>query len=345
MSGSTGRIARPVGARSQSTASSRLRRRRRRTRMGSAARRPAGAGGQGLHRDDVGGGLGQGPARGGRLAGRGGGCAQGQGACAAGRQDRQGRRAAAGHACFRDLVPAVWIPSLSERALKEQLKRRAHLIRLRSSAKNRSFGLLSQWGLRLSLARLREPDAMELLESHGVPEVWRRSVCEAVALVDHLDRRLAPLERELLPLARADQRVQLLESIPGWPRSWGSPSRSRSARSPASLRAQAGRLLGADPERPPVGEELAHRPALQGRLGHPALGGGRGRPARLARVQPLAPPLPRRQAAQRQDQRRQVGGRPQGPDRRLARSLPKRALQACRPGGTVPASSPQPLAA
>ena len=40
--------------------------------------------------------------------------------------------------CFRDLVPAVWIPSLSERALRERLKRRAHLIRLRSSAKNRS---------------------------------------------------------------------------------------------------------------------------------------------------------------------------------------------------------------
>lgn len=117
--------------------------------------------------------------------------------------------------CFRDLVPAVWLPSLSERALREQLKRRAHLIRLRSSAKNRSFGLLSQWGLRLSLQRLREPDAMELLQSRGVPEVWRRSVFEALALVDHLDRRLAPLERELLPLARADRRVQLLESIPG----------------------------------------------------------------------------------------------------------------------------------
>jgi len=113
------------------------------------------------------------------------------------------------------MVPAVWVPSLSERALSERLKRRAHLIRLRSSAKNRSFGLLSQWGLRFSLSRLREADAPELLESRGVPEVWRRSVFEAVALVDHLDRRIAPLERELLALARADRRVQLLESIPG----------------------------------------------------------------------------------------------------------------------------------
>jgi transposase len=74
---------------------------------------------------------------------------------------------------------------------------------------------LSQWGLRLSVKRLREPDAMELLEARGVPEVWRRSIAEAVALVDHLDGRLALLERELLPLARADRRVGLLDSIPG----------------------------------------------------------------------------------------------------------------------------------
>jgi len=47
----------------------------------------------------------------------------------------------------RDLVPALWIPSLEERALKERLNRRLHLVRLRTSAKNRIFGLLSQWGV------------------------------------------------------------------------------------------------------------------------------------------------------------------------------------------------------
>jgi transposase len=41
---------------------------------------------------------------------------------------------------------------------------------MRGSAMNRLFGLLSQWGLRLSLRRLREPDAMALLEQRGVPE-------------------------------------------------------------------------------------------------------------------------------------------------------------------------------
>jgi transposase len=55
--------------------------------------------------------------------------------------------------CRRDLVPELWIPSLDDRALRERLRRRTHLVRLRASAMNRIFGLLTQWGLRLTSAR------------------------------------------------------------------------------------------------------------------------------------------------------------------------------------------------
>jgi transposase len=117
--------------------------------------------------------------------------------------------------CRRDLVPALWLPSLDERALRERLRRRMHVVRLRASAMNRIFGLLTQWGLRVSLERLREPDAMELLADRGVEETWRRSIAEALALIDLLDERVAPLERELRQAAREDARVVLLKSIPG----------------------------------------------------------------------------------------------------------------------------------
>src|SRR5436305_9915292 len=60
--------------------------------------------------------------------------------------------------CRRDLVPALWVPSLDERALRERLRRRMHVVRLRASAMNRIFGLLTQWGLRISLDRLRAED-------------------------------------------------------------------------------------------------------------------------------------------------------------------------------------------
>jgi hypothetical protein len=65
----------------------------------------------------------------------------------------------------RELVPALWLPSLDERALRERLRRRMHLVRLRTSAKGRIFGLQTQWGVRVSLARLRRADGLTLLET------------------------------------------------------------------------------------------------------------------------------------------------------------------------------------
>jgi len=117
--------------------------------------------------------------------------------------------------CRRDLVPALWLPSLEDRALRERLRRRMHLVRLRTSARNRIFGLLTQWGLRLSLKRLRAPDAMDVLAACGVEEAWRRSIAEALEVIDLLDARIAPLDAELRPLAAADPRVLLLRTIPG----------------------------------------------------------------------------------------------------------------------------------
>ena len=117
--------------------------------------------------------------------------------------------------CRRDLVPELWVPPLGDRELRERLRRRTHLVRMRSSAMNRIFGLLTQWGLRLSLRRLRAIDGMELLEQRGVPAVWRDSIAEALTVIDLLDARIGPIDDELVPFARADTRVRLLDTIPG----------------------------------------------------------------------------------------------------------------------------------
>ena len=61
--------------------------------------------------------------------------------------------------CRRDLVPAVWLPSLDDRAMRERLKRRMHLVRMRTMARNRIYGVLTQWGLKIPVTRLRQPDA------------------------------------------------------------------------------------------------------------------------------------------------------------------------------------------
>jgi transposase len=117
--------------------------------------------------------------------------------------------------CRRDLVPELWVPSLEDRALRERLRRRMHLVKTRTSARNRIFGLLTQFGLRISHARLRKPDAMELLRRRGVPEVWRASIAELLELAEEMDRRITPVDRELAPLAKSDERAKLLATMPG----------------------------------------------------------------------------------------------------------------------------------
>jgi transposase len=115
----------------------------------------------------------------------------------------------------RELVPEVWVPALSERELRERLRRRAHLVRLCTSATNRAFGLLTQWGLRVSLTSLRKPGALELLLERGVPTVWLQSISTLLSVIDDLDRQIAPIERELRPLAHSNEQVRLLMTIPG----------------------------------------------------------------------------------------------------------------------------------
>jgi transposase len=115
----------------------------------------------------------------------------------------------------RDLVPDLWVSSLGDRELRERLRRRTHLVRLRTSATNRAFGLLTQWGLRVSLTTLRKPGALEMLAERGVPAVWLQSITTLLSVIDDLDRQIAPIERELRPLAHADEKVRLLMTIPG----------------------------------------------------------------------------------------------------------------------------------
>jgi transposase len=74
----------------------------------------------------------------------------------------------------RDLVPTVWVPPLDDRAIRERLRRRSHLIRLRTSSINRTFGLLTQWGLRRNLTARRARRARRARCPRGLARLARR---------------------------------------------------------------------------------------------------------------------------------------------------------------------------
>ena len=234
--------------------------------------------------------------------------------------------------CRRDLVPALWVPSFCDRELRERLNRRAHLIRLRTAAKNRVFGALSQWGLRIPLRVLRSGDPMSLLERRGLPEVWRRSVAEALTVVDMLDARIAGLEAELRPLSSCRSSCAVAGHDSGRRRAPRADDGGRDRRDravPGS--SQADRVCWPGSPRGAVRSELAHRRALQSRLTLTAVGGDRSGAMRVAAHESLEPAVSGRQAAHRQVQPRQERRRAQGPDRRLARPRTRGAVQAQPP--------------
>src|SRR5215207_3891907 len=81
--------------------------------------------------------------------------------------------------CRRDLVPELWVPPLEDRELRERLRRRMHLVRMRASAMNRIFGLLTQWGaaaLTQTAARPRRDGAARTARrARGLAALDRRS--------------------------------------------------------------------------------------------------------------------------------------------------------------------------
>ena len=145
-------------------------------------------------------------------------------------------------------------------------------------------------------------------------------------MIDLLDERVAPLERDLRHAARDDERVVLLKTIPGVGDLLGLTLASEIgdvARFPTPRK-----LIGYAGLAPRVHQsgERSHTGALsKAGITHAALGGGRGRPRRLASDQPLAPPLQRHCPACRQEPR-QVSRRTQDPDRLLAHPQPQATL-------------------
>ena len=90
--------------------------------------------------------------------------------------------------------------------------------------------------------------------------MWRRSIIEALDVIELLDARITPLDHELRPPARADARVVLLDTIPGVGDLLGLTLASEIGDNARfSSRAQADRLRRPGPEDQPVRRPLAHR--------------------------------------------------------------------------------------
>jgi transposase len=116
---------------------------------------------------------------------------------------------------WRELVPTVWLPDPSVREERERARFRLHLVRHRTSLKNRVHATLLAHGVPCPLSDLFGASGRALLERLQLPEVWRGTLEASLRLIDELDREVDRCERELRVLGADHRYVPQLLTLPG----------------------------------------------------------------------------------------------------------------------------------
>jgi transposase len=137
------------------------------------------------------------------------------GAGAACLQDRPDRLQVLAELARRDLVPEIWLPDPQVRAERERSRFRLHLVKHRSSLKNRVHAILFQHGIPSPHRDLFGAGGRCLLARLQLPEPWASTLRASLALIDRLDEQIDECERELRRLGVGHRYIPLLTTLPG----------------------------------------------------------------------------------------------------------------------------------
>ena len=117
---------------------------------------------------------------------------------------------------WRDLVPAIWLPDPSIRRERELARYRLHLVRHRTTLKNRIHATLMTFGHPCPVSDLFGHAGRELLARLAIPDPWRRNVEASLRLIDDLELQIAGLTVELRRQGADHRYVPLLVTAPGF---------------------------------------------------------------------------------------------------------------------------------
>ena len=114
-----------------------------------------------------------------------------------------------------NLLPAIWVPDAETRALRQLLRGRAFLVRLRTRLKNRIHGYLAEQNERVGVSDLYGRAGRAWLATVALPPVVREQVELLLELIDHLTERLGRLDRRIRHRVALSAEAKRLMTIPG----------------------------------------------------------------------------------------------------------------------------------
>ena len=182
------------------------------------------------------------------------------------------------HLLRTGLLPEAYIAPPELRDLRELLRHRAVLTRMRTAVKNRVHALLARQGIRQEHADLFGKAGREFLAGLELPEGSRRRLDSLMSLIGDFDREITATTREIDARAKADERVKTLCQIRGVGRYTAMLDHRRGRRRhPLSDRPASVRLGRARADRPQLRRQSPPGAHLPPGLAGAALGADRGR--------------------------------------------------------------------
>src|SRR5574337_2111932 len=120
------------------------------------------------------------------------------------------------HLLRADLIPPAYAPSKEIRASKRVLRQRMFFVRVRTMVKNRIHALLAQHAITLpDVSDLYGKAGLQWLRKLQLPVPDDHLLAEDLQLLEVLHERVATTEDLIANLARGDEAVHWLRSLPG----------------------------------------------------------------------------------------------------------------------------------
>ena len=114
-----------------------------------------------------------------------------------------------------NLLPTVWIPPRELREGKELVRHRAKLVKIRSSAKQMLWSLMSKHGYRPKGRTWFTESGRNEMEQVDLSGSYAMERENGLGLIDYLGAQIARLDVEITKRVTSDRQARLLSTIPG----------------------------------------------------------------------------------------------------------------------------------
>jgi len=122
-----------------------------------------------------------------------------------------------GKLLYMGTLPSVWIPPREIRDIRELLRVRMSFSRSRTRVKNQIHAMLSKWGLSFGRSDLFGVSGRKEIRGmfSSLPEETRRGLEIRLSFLREVESHLREVEGRLFEVVMEDERMRLLQSIPG----------------------------------------------------------------------------------------------------------------------------------